>query len=1213
MAHFRLRTLGSVGVLDSAGDPVPLALGKAFALLVYAAVSGRLSRDDAARLFWPKSSRESARHSVRQALLLLRRTLGEDAFASEDPIVLAPDAVAVDVLELRQALAAGDVDRVADRLYHGPFLDGFRLPGSAAWEEWVEEIRAETVRTVAAALHAHGDARRAENLPDAAALLRRATSVEPHEARHWTSLVELLLELRSLDEAADALRTARGALADLDADEALDALDARLQTLRASARAANAASTRPVLEFVGRTREFASLLDRWRTARAGTTAVAVVSGATGIGKTRLLDEVAAAVGDASVLRVEAAEAERTMEWALVADLVRRLLPLRGAAGISGGSDRVLRTLLPSLGGAGAAVEVPSVALADAVADLVSAVADEAPLLLFVDDLHWADTASRSLLARVLRQLRDAPCLVVLTYRSEDASEALRRMDELLGAELDALRLRLSPLSRAEVLELLTLMADVEAPDVVDRVATSLYEATRGNPLFLAETLHSLEETGVLELEQGRWRIRPGRLPERLELPATIRAVVDQRLSRLGEDAAMVAAQMAALPRDGTLGALRQASGLAEGAFVRAVEELVEREIVAWMGDERLGFTHDQLRQAAARRLSRLPGAPRRRRRTRLALVGAMLAIMAGGAAVLSWAGLGRAAAARYGGGLLYFVGPDSVLVADPAAGNLQPHEAAGWTPRGARHAQVFRTTSGELVWYSDPMQLEGGPYIVRATPAGDRVIVAPRKWDTEIGSPSPDGRFLVYQTENTATPGYDFLIVVSRADGSEPRVIYRTAGKIGFLGWSPDGRTIALVLSGRRDTLAILSPLGERLTSFLLPNAGRASWCGDSRHLAGVVQDDAETYMVMVDVRKHAVERVPGGAALYGPVACSPDASALVYEAAVDGWPALVLHDLRSGERERIPIDPSAAQFVQWVPDRTVSVPEQVQVFAAPSHLRIGERGALRARVSWSDGSVRTDSVAWTSRDPSVASVTGDGEITANRAGRTFVVGTAGGWVQDSVAVTVEAVAGAGLLLYDDFAALDTTQWVVIGAPGPTVSRTTAGTVLSMRGDGNGTDGLLSRQAFALRRGGTVEAEFRFHLTRPDRQRFSVCFVETGAAPRSDPQDLDRWGERQHACFAYPGDELARFDPRVASFGVEPAVRRLRLPPDFHSDRWTRVTLTMRPDGYVAMSVDGGPEVLSQLRLRNDAGVRWRVRVSDAAVDTDVQLRGVSLRAGAGR
>ena len=146
------------------------------AFLALLAVAGErgCTRDKLMAYLWPESPIEAARHGLQQLLYYLRRQAHGDLFLGTDPVRLNPDAISSDVAEFDAAVAAGALSE-AVALYRGPFLDGFFLGDSPAFEDWVEQERARLAMAHSAALYR---------------LARRAGAAEQHtlEIAHWREL-----------------------------------------------------------------------------------------------------------------------------------------------------------------------------------------------------------------------------------------------------------------------------------------------------------------------------------------------------------------------------------------------------------------------------------------------------------------------------------------------------------------------------------------------------------------------------------------------------------------------------------------------------------------------------------------------------------------------------------------------------------------------------------------------------------------------------------------------------------------------------------------------------------------------------------------------------------------------------------------------------------------------------------------------------------------
>jgi DNA-binding SARP family transcriptional activator/tetratricopeptide (TPR) repeat protein len=174
--RFQLQMLGGLTLLrpDGSEDPALGARGRKLVLLGYLALSRRpVARDQLATFLWGHRDDERARHSLRDALSVLRQTLGPAIPPRRELIALAPDApLEVDVVELQLAARAGDHARVV-ALYRGPFLDGVHISDAHEVADWIAEERSAAERLFVAGCAAECPRLAAANDWDACAALAR--------------------------------------------------------------------------------------------------------------------------------------------------------------------------------------------------------------------------------------------------------------------------------------------------------------------------------------------------------------------------------------------------------------------------------------------------------------------------------------------------------------------------------------------------------------------------------------------------------------------------------------------------------------------------------------------------------------------------------------------------------------------------------------------------------------------------------------------------------------------------------------------------------------------------------------------------------------------------------------------------------------------------------------------------------------------------------
>jgi len=1255
---FLLQLLSEPELRAAGQDGAELSAGKPLALLAYLAVERRpVPREEVAALLWPDADGARARASVRQALWTLRQALGQDCFASDDPISLAHGAVETDLELLAAALEEGDLG-AAEQLWKAPPLQDLEFPRAKGWQGWVEEVRNREETKFGDALARAAASELVRGRAQAAGRwLRRAVEVQPHKTAHRLALVEALLDARQLSDAALAIAEARHAATEPEQLALLDVLDDRLAALRYGPMATQEPPTLKT-EFVGRATEFSKLSRKWRRARSGVSEVGLVLGPPGIGKTRLSEELrqlAASEGGA-VLSVKAVEVERSLDWGIASELVRGLHGLPGAAGISNRSASVLARLVPSLagwkdslplGGAGGSVE--AAAVTDALLDLVGAVAEESALLLIVDDLQWVDKHSRAALSHLARAAGREPVMVLFTCRTGEAdpevAKALDSLSRLPGAD----PVELGPLGPSEVSELLVLLLEPLEPESLHDLAARVFGITRGNPLFIVEILKLLQAEGLLEVGGGgKWRVVPSCLSGALPVPKTVESAIRRQLDDLGAVAQHLAAHLAAQARPLPPEELRRLSKLDPFEVSEGLRQLFERDLIRRNADGRLQFVHDAV-EAAARRHLRADGrslggelglglgvgrgwrAGHRWRewgfwRTPEGV--GVLAVAAIGVAALGfaawnggagWGGLRAAPEPTYpyGRGRVFVQTTDGARWVTPPA-----REGEEWTVTGAEvpfpHPVLkgpVRIADGSVHWFSDVTDdPEAPPFVGIPLPDGGVDPVWKVDGDAGFWDLSPDGRFALLGQENLEVAHYAHDLISVDLERGAARVLFRLPEMLAGADWSPDGQRIALVARYARDSLHVITPDGGRVVTFGFPEAadlGFPSWCEDSDRLVfpGVVEGVARLGVVRVSTGAHWFSplAVPG---LSSFPACVGSGDAVAAGGLVDGGLGVVVFDLRRDTVlafPGIPVRPGLSAV--WLPDDVPPVAQVLSIEGGDAEVAVGETVRLTALARFSDGESRPAPVEWRSGDPSVAWVDSTGVVIANHTGTVPVVARFAGWLEDTVSVRVTAAGDVDVLFRDDFSGGTLEAWDLFGYPPAVIVEVGGERVLSLSGDGRYNDGVTARRTFPLRGGATVELQFRLPLTRTDRQRIGLCLEPAGDPPAPTPEDLRGGAAPGALCFGYPSQENVKFDPREAAiyFSGLGHRERFHLPPDFDPSRWTGVALQLRPDGTAALWMNGSRVHEMQARLPVPEGSLWRVRLMGAAADTHLHVRSVTV------
>lgn len=365
------------------------------------------------------------------------------------------------------------------------------------------------------------------------------------------------------------------------------------QTVAVPLAAAVGPADRPL---VGRDREVGRLHEALAAAWAGHGQVVAVLGEAGIGKSRLLADLAAETAGrgGSVLLGRAYESEQILPFGPWVDALRQgavLMEARSLEGLEGVWLAELARLFPEL----FTSRLPAVAepgdplrLFEALARLLRHLALRQPLVVMLEDVHWADDMSLRFLAFLGRRLYEAPVLVAVSVREEEMGDSLtlqRALDEL-AADGRLTRLVLSRLGRDDTLALVRLLGRASRRTAAaTRLAEQVWEASAGNPFIVVETMRAVGEGEALAIPAG------------LPLPTRVRDMIARRLDRLSPRGRQLASVAAVIGREFEFALLHRTAGLADHDTADGVEELVRRRVLHATG-EHLDFTHDRIREVA---------------------------------------------------------------------------------------------------------------------------------------------------------------------------------------------------------------------------------------------------------------------------------------------------------------------------------------------------------------------------------------------------------------------------------------------------------------------------------------------------------------------------------------------------------------------------------------------------------------------------------------
>lgn len=294
--------------------------------------------------------------------------------------------------------------------------------------------------------------------------------------------------------------------------------------------------------MIGRSKEMEEARSIWKEVASGNGQIVMISGEPGIGKSRMIREFmthSEVSGGRPLLG--ASYAEGGAPYSAFGQIGRKVLG-DSKSPISPFPDYIvsdllsiapdLKPLYPNIPPNPALEpQFEQQRLFESVTTFFNILAENSPLLLVLEDVHWADSGSLFLMRHLARYIQDSRILIAATYREVEIDENLPFKEVLndLNRERLATRLKLQRLTKDQTSNLLTtILAEEISPDFLD----GIYSETEGNPFFIEEVCKALVDSGKLYFENGKWH-RPA--IEDLEIPQSIRVAIQERVSKMSEE------------------------------------------------------------------------------------------------------------------------------------------------------------------------------------------------------------------------------------------------------------------------------------------------------------------------------------------------------------------------------------------------------------------------------------------------------------------------------------------------------------------------------------------------------------------------------------------------------------------------------------------------------------------------------------------------------
>jgi len=634
----RIHLLGEFRLQGATGQRLHLGSRKPEWLLAYLALHPIAHpRDRLAGLFWPESEQSKANSSLRQALYILRPVIEPDEvnrglflgttqttvqFKKESSHWLDTAVFEQLITESEQTSGAKKAEflQEAVALYRDDLLIG-------CYEDWCLEARGyfrELYLKALQQLVLHHTEQKA--YAQAIAYAKQILAKNPlheemqrhliylyyasgdrnaalHQYHECESILKTELNIEPLPETKDLFR-------EIEQQTSL----AQLEALASRAREMIRRYPELSVPFVGRTEESQQFTLAWDKVSQGQGQTFFIAGEAGVGKSRLAQEWLnfAIAQEAWVLSGRCYEIEGKLSYQPIVEALRSGLSQITAESLGRISpiwmSEVIK-LVPELG-----EKIPSLQpsapltmplqernrLFEGLYQFFLSLSQEKPLLLFFDDLQWADESTHEFIHYLVRKLPSHKLFLLGTYRVEEVTEEHPLWKQLQHLQRDYLmtQLHLAPL---QVTEMEKLVYGMLRSEELGELVQWVYGRSKGVPFFAVELIKSFIEAGALSVDEaGRWWVERAKLTAEY-IPSTVRSLIEMRLRRLSRASRQVLDLAAVTSRIFSLELLAQALGRSLGDLFDHIEELLHARVIV-QEESQYNFRHDLIRQVIYRML-----------------------------------------------------------------------------------------------------------------------------------------------------------------------------------------------------------------------------------------------------------------------------------------------------------------------------------------------------------------------------------------------------------------------------------------------------------------------------------------------------------------------------------------------------------------------------------------------------------------------------------
>ena len=610
---------GNFRLISPSDEPVNLNSPTIRSLLAYLILNREhpADRRRLAYLFWPRGTETAARRNLRQYLHRIRRLTPDPD--NDEPIVLTTGAT----VQINPAMAIfSDIQKFSHytraeasveelisgvSLYVGDMLEDI-------YEDWVIGQRDHYHQRMFQALERLSTTLQSLGCyEEAVQFTQKQLELDPYNEAVHRNLMTLYIQNH---ERSKAVKHYHDLLHLLDQDLGIPPMSETVELFESIqaghfkvGQNANGSHPEPEkfqkiddsIPLIGREGELSSLDRTLSRVKNQEGAFLLITGESGIGKTRLVQEFLARNQDLNVISVLCHELDTNSPYTPIREMLEKAIPfLPDGRAISQKSLSAALTLAPGLRN-----KYPNVsngqhpvpfAYQDAFVELFSKMSEHRgikPLVMIFDNLQWADSLSWNLLAQFARQLRSLPILLVGICRNEDLMAERQQLIRTFQRNqlLEEIALpRLNPSQTKRIAERI-----LPASRLDEEFYIQLHNETEGIPLFVIEMLKSQKESGKPVGLQS--------LSAQHGVPAGIRQIIDSRLDRLSNECKDVLSSAAVIGREFTFSFLTEISDFSSEEIIKYLEEIGNRGLIREV-EQGYDFSHDKIRQVAYNNLSK---------------------------------------------------------------------------------------------------------------------------------------------------------------------------------------------------------------------------------------------------------------------------------------------------------------------------------------------------------------------------------------------------------------------------------------------------------------------------------------------------------------------------------------------------------------------------------------------------------------------------------